>query len=169
MLDRRVRKFLGARVVRPVNDQRFADNILARHESPIAAVERLVAVIAHSEKIARRHHDFAVLHIFFEHHLRRRINRRIRICRREIVAIRIDVIELVNNIRLVQQMPVQKNLLVLEVDSVAGHAHDPLHEGLLDIDRITENDDVAAVNVLIGQQMAVTAPPGANASLSTSR
>ena len=143
---RRVRELLGTRIVRPVNDQGLSDDVLARHESPIAAVKRLVTVIAHSEKIPRRNDHFAVLHVLFEHHLCGGIDLRVRLGGREIVAIRIDVVELVHDIWLVEQMAVQEDLLVFEMDTVAGNAHHPLHEGLLDIDRIAENDDVAAID-----------------------
>ena len=89
--NRRIRELFGGRVVRPVNDQRLADDILARHEAPVAAVERLIAIVAHGEIVPRRHHHFAVLHVVLEHLLRRRIQRRVRIGR-EIVAVGIDVI-----------------------------------------------------------------------------
>jgi hypothetical protein len=36
---------------------------------------------------------------------------------------------------------------------IAGDAHDALHEGLLDIDGIAENDDVAAFDILVGQNV----------------
>src|SRR5437016_2303230 len=40
---------LRGRVVRPVNDQRFPDNIVARDKAPVAAVERGIAIVAHRE------------------------------------------------------------------------------------------------------------------------
>src|SRR3977135_552424 len=49
-VDRRTGQTLSIRIVGPVNDQRLPDNILARHKAPIAAVERIIAVIAHGEK-----------------------------------------------------------------------------------------------------------------------
>src|SRR5262245_25967962 len=42
------------RVVRPIDQQRLADHILARNESPIAAVERIVAIVAEREELSRR-------------------------------------------------------------------------------------------------------------------
>src|ERR1700730_3578575 len=42
-VDRRAGQAFSIRIVRPVNDQRFSDDVLARHESPVAAVERIIA------------------------------------------------------------------------------------------------------------------------------
>ena len=50
---------------------------------------------------------------------------------RKIVAIGIDVIGLVDLVRLVQLHAVQVNLLVDHADAVARNAHAALHEGLL--------------------------------------
>ena len=46
-------QLVGGRVVGPVDDQRLADDIFARHEAPVAAVERGIAVVAHREVVIR--------------------------------------------------------------------------------------------------------------------
>ena len=67
-------------------------------------------------------------------------------------------------------LPVEIDLLVHQLDAVAGNAHHALDEGLFDIDGIAEHDDVAAVHILVGKQMfGDRRRPGAYASLSTSR
>ena len=63
----RIIQIVGGRVVGPVDDQRLADDVLARHEAPVAAVERGVAVVAHREVGVRRHHHLAVHHVVHQH------------------------------------------------------------------------------------------------------
>src|SRR5919199_1002690 len=60
-------KLLGRGAVRPVNDQRLADDVVARNESPIPAIERVVPVITHSKESIGRNYDLAVLHVIIEH------------------------------------------------------------------------------------------------------
>src|SRR5262245_41935962 len=48
---------LAPRLVRPVDDERLALHELARQEAPIAAVLRVVAVVAHHEVLVRRYGD----------------------------------------------------------------------------------------------------------------
>ena len=37
------------------DEERLADDVLVRHEAPVARVLRVVAVVAHHEIVARRH------------------------------------------------------------------------------------------------------------------
>src|SRR5215469_14668959 len=41
--------------VRPVNEQRFADNFVPSYESPISAVVAVVAIVTHDEVMVRRY------------------------------------------------------------------------------------------------------------------
>src|SRR5690349_11249135 len=50
----------------PVNDQRTADYILPRNESPVAAIKALIAVIAENEVLPGRHHQLTVLNVLFQ-------------------------------------------------------------------------------------------------------
>jgi len=59
----------------------------------------------------------------------------------------------VHDVRFVQRVAVEVELFVHEMQAVAGNAHDAFDEGLLDVDRIAENDDVAAMRVAVGQQI----------------
>src|SRR5260370_2495703 len=63
----RIRQPVGSGVVGPINDKRFADDVLARNESAIAAIQGVVAIVAHGEIAARRHHNLTVHPIFFQH------------------------------------------------------------------------------------------------------
>ena len=51
---------LALRFVRPVDDERLALDVVARQEAPVAAVLRVVAVVAHHEVLIGRHRDRAV-------------------------------------------------------------------------------------------------------------
>src|SRR5579884_3084572 len=66
-VDGLVGKLVRRRSVRPVYEQRLAHDIAARHESPVAAVERGVAVIAHGEILARWHHQLAIHDVILKH------------------------------------------------------------------------------------------------------
>src|ERR1700736_4829946 len=46
---RRARQAFRARVIRPVDNQRLSDYVFARNKTPIAAVQRIVAIVAHCE------------------------------------------------------------------------------------------------------------------------
>ncbi len=72
----------------------------------------------------------------------------------EIVAVTVDVAGLVVGVGLVDGMAVEDELFVGQVDAIAGDADGALDEGLADIHGIAEDDDVAAVDVAIGEQEA---------------
>src|SRR5579872_2662804 len=55
----------------PVDNKRRALDVFPRHESPIAAVGGVVAVVAHGENVAGWYDHFAVDHVLFEHFKRR--------------------------------------------------------------------------------------------------
>jgi len=72
---------------------------------------------------------------------------------REVIPIRINVVRLVVLIRLLQGLAVKVHLLVHDPQAVAGNPDNALDEGLLDVDRVTEDNDVAALDRFIGQQI----------------
>src|SRR4051812_8494974 len=101
---RRSGKLFGRGTVGPVDDQRFTNDIVTRHESPVPAVERVVTVVTHSEIAIRRNYDLAVLHVIVEHvalELSLQALRKSGRLPRKIVPARI-VRELVVDVRLVQ-------------------------------------------------------------------
>src|ERR1017187_3043599 len=49
------RQILGRGAVGPVDQERLADDVIAGHEAPVAAVKGVVAVVAHREIVPRRH------------------------------------------------------------------------------------------------------------------
>ncbi len=58
-------------------------------------------------------------------------------------------------------MAVQDELLVDQADVVARKADGALHVILFDVQRITEDDDIAAADLAIGQQILEMPPAGA--------
>src|SRR5260370_11525046 len=62
---------VSGRVVRPVNDQRLPDDILAWDEAPVARVERIVAVVPHGEEAILGNHDLAIHHMVLKHRSKR--------------------------------------------------------------------------------------------------
>ena len=83
--------FFGGGVIGPEDHQRLADDVLARHETPIAAVERILAVVAHGEVVVGGHHQFAVAHVGREH-LLGAVDYGAVGLRREVVAVGLDVL-----------------------------------------------------------------------------
>ena len=69
----------------------------------------------------------------------------------EIVAVGVGVFGLVVHVRLDQFLAVEVHFLVHQLDAIAGHAHAALHEGLADIHRIAEDDNIAAFDRLVRQ------------------
>src|SRR6266545_3268578 len=65
--DRRICERLGGSIVGPVDDERLADDVPARNETPVAAVERGVAIVAHREITLRRDYDLAAHHVLLQH------------------------------------------------------------------------------------------------------
>src|SRR5262249_34726910 len=61
------REILCRSLVGPVNQKRFSDDVVAWNKPPVAAVERIVAIVAHREIAVRRNYDLAVHHVMLQH------------------------------------------------------------------------------------------------------
>src|SRR5689334_14713382 len=109
----------------PVDQERLALHVVERHEAPEAAVVAAVAVVAHDEDLVGRHGDRTVV-----------------VARGEpaLVAGALDEVRP----RVVDLLVVHVELLVLDLDDVTRLTDHPLDEVLLRIDRVDEDDDVAA-------------------------
>src|ERR1019366_8258668 len=129
-----------------------ADNIFERHETPVAAVERRIAIVAHGENGVGRNNYFAVDHMVLQHVGGARINHGVGLAG-EVVAIGIDLIGFVNFVGLVELHAIAVDLFVDDADAVAGDAHGALHEGHADVDGVAEHNNVAALDVAVGQQV----------------
>ena len=78
----------------------------------------------------------------------------------KIVAIGIDIRSLVNLVRLVEFLAVQVDLFVDQADAVAGNTDHALDVVFLDIQRIPEHDNVAALYRFVRQQVTGEGPGG---------
>src|SRR5712691_3850508 len=142
----------GGRIIGPKNHQRLADNVLARHETPVAAVERVVAIVAHRKVVARRHHQLTASHVSSQHFARAVIDRTIRL-RRKIIAIRLDAGENMARVGFIELLAVAVYRLVDDFYMIARDADHPLDVILPDIHRVAKHDDVAPLRLRIRQQM----------------
>src|SRR5579863_2772352 len=143
---------LGRRIIRPKNQERLADDVLARHEAPVPAVERVVAVVTHRKIVAVRHHQLSIGHMSGQHFARPVIHRAIRLGRK-IIAIRLDTGEDMPRVGLIERLTVAIYGLVDDFYTVARNTDHPFHVVLADIHRVTEHDDVAPLGLGIRQQM----------------
>src|SRR5512146_379350 len=102
---------LAPGLVRPVDEQRLALDIVARQEAPIAAVLRVVAVVAHDEIAIRRY--------------RHRPEPLTHVRRRDLLVIVRRWCQEVD-IRLVERLVVDEDLLVTQLHGLARQADDAL-------------------------------------------
>ena len=142
----------GGRVVGPPGENRFADDVLVWHESPVAAVLRQVTVVAEHEVVSGRDDEFSAAHVLPEHLQAACVDGAGR-SSREVVPIGREVFRLVNFVRFLDGFAVQDKLFGLDPDPVSRDADHSLHIVLGDVQRVTENDDVAALHLLVGQQV----------------
>src|SRR5258706_796660 len=64
-IDKRIAQVLiGRCVIRPVDDQRPADNVLSWNKSPVAAVGTVIAIVAHCKIVAQWNYDVLTLRVF---------------------------------------------------------------------------------------------------------
>src|SRR5262249_8125131 len=113
----------------PVDDEGLAADVVQGHEAPEATVVAPVAVVPHHEDLVRRNgHGSEV------------------VARRETALGPGALDEMA--VGIVHLFAVDVDLLVLDLDRVAGLADHALDEVLARIDRVDEHDDVAATGIL---------------------
>src|SRR6202049_776714 len=151
-LNRRRRIFVPV-PYRPVNDQRFADNIFPRHESPIAAVLAVIAVIAQHEIMPLGKNQLAVFHQF--PHLQPPFAFQAKggdVGSGEIIAEHIIGRFQKSHVGLIQRLALDTDLLVLHPQVVARYSDHAFDKVLLRIHGIVKHDDVPALDLLIGHK-----------------
>src|SRR5215470_11359333 len=128
---------VGLAVPRPVDQERLAADLLALDEAPVAAVLRVVAVVAHDEVRAGRHY-------------------------RRLAAVEIAAVSRGHggngtgtDIRLVEEPAVQHYAIVHDLHGVTAHRHDALDEVPRLVVRILEDHDVAALGLAQAREMRV--------------
>src|SRR5271166_3829409 len=139
---------------RPVNDQRSSNNVFLRHESPIAAVQAVVAVVAHHEVVSFRNNELAVHHQLL--HLQPPLP--LEPSRGDVHSGKVIAIQVVegldeSHVGLVESLAVDQDSFVHHPKVVSRHADHALHEVLLRVHRIMKHDDIPAVDLLVRHQM----------------
>ena len=128
-------------LVRPVNHHCFALDVAARQKAPVAAVLRVVAVVPHDEVLVTRngHRTVALADVDRRHF-------------RSLGAGRQEM-----DVRFVERLTVDVDLLGSQLDGIAGQADDSLDEVTLRLVRILEDDNVTALDVTNRHDRAIEA------------
>src|SRR6185436_497975 len=122
----------------------FSDDQFARNKSPVAAVLAVIAVVAHRKIKIGRHDHFVSLEEGGVPGDSIQIVGRITGKRRKQPAIAAIHHLLV---RLGQRLSIDKDLRIVEANSVARQANRPLYIVLGEVARVLENNDVATVDI----------------------
>src|SRR5664279_3846919 len=140
---------------RPVDEHGTSDDVLARHEAPVAGVEADVAIVAHGEDAARRHYQIAVLHVrgHGEPPFRRYVFVIADGHAGEIIAVPV-VIALADDIRLIQAFSVAVHHAVLQMNPVARDTHDAFDDVETGLRWRDEDKDIAVTRLTIRNQLA---------------
>src|SRR4029079_5944539 len=135
--------FFGGGVKRPENHQRLANDVLARNETPIAAVERVFPIVAHGEVSLHWNDQLAVLNVAGEHLLRPVGHRPVGL-RWKIIAVGLNPWIGVLGVGVRKGPAIDIHHLVHDAYAISGHANHALDEVLANVHGIAEHDDVAA-------------------------
>src|SRR5581483_7708674 len=154
-------RFIVQRLHRPVDQQRPADDVFPRHESPIAAVLAVIAVVTHHKIAALRNDELAILDqlahlqppLAFHAVNHRHIGAGKIIP--EQIARRLDE----PHVRFNQRFAVDVDRLVHHTQAFSGHADHPLYEMLLGIHGIVKHNDIAARDSLVRHQVVAQSLP----------
>ena len=153
------RQLLRRGAIRPVNEERFTDDVVPGNKSPIPAVETVIAIVPHRKIPPGRYNQFVALDVPlnlprpFRYH--RRAVQGIADRREGIVQGVITRGGIVHHVRLIQQFPVDVDVLVDQLQMVAWQTDDPLHKVLMIGIGIFENNDVAAFQGPVRQKFLV--------------
>src|SRR5688572_9826131 len=113
-----------------VDEERLALDVLLRHESPVAAVLRIAAVVTHQEVMGPGHRHRALLHAHVALSAAAFLVRR----------------NQVMDVPLVEPRAVDVDPLLAQLERVPWQADDALDEVALRLLGVLEHDDVAAAN-----------------------
>ncbi len=143
----------GRRLVkREVNQKGQAHDVGTGHETPIAAVAAVVAIIPEHEVHAVGHDQFPVPHVRPHLHPPMGIDARVGVePGGKLIAEVVLRSSLEYHIGLVLLLAIEENHAVLQTDVVAGNAHHPLDHVIGRVKGEVKDDDVSTVNRLVGQ------------------
>src|SRR5271169_5346103 len=147
---------------RPVDKHGTPNDVFPGYESPVAAVQAHAAMVSHAKVVIRWYYD--VVALYGRRHIDRPVGPHIGIIvgghRREIVAVRIHRVPVMQHIRFIQRLAVAIHHAVPQVNPVSGHANDALHDiksrGL----GRQKHHDIPKPHVPIGKQRAHPRTPG---------
>ena len=119
---------VGLIFIRPVNKQRFSDEVLARSESPKPAVVTVVAIITHEKEVIGRN-----------------ANRSVVITLADLLRVDVDYVRLLNLV------VIDIEITVTQFQIFTGKANDSLHKTNIWIFRRPERHDIASLDGASGQ------------------
>ena len=149
----------AVRIDGPIDQKWAAHDGVAIDESPVAAVEAVIAIIAHGEIFVWRHDQFVALNVVPDivspFGLDGRSEKLVGDGRECVVQRIVAGRGIVDDVRLVEQFSVDVDLLIDDFEVVAGEADDALHEVRMILIRKFEDDDVAALETAVGKKLVV--------------
>src|SRR5438270_5880629 len=114
---------------REIDHQGPAYDVGPRYKSPIAAVQAIVAIVAHYKIMVWRHDEFAAVHVIRQLITPMAVDvPRIAALVGKVVAISIRHPLLVHRVIFLERAAVDENNLVAKPDMVSGHSNHPFHQ-----------------------------------------
>src|SRR5262249_5867589 len=123
-------------------------------KAPVTAVQALVTVVAQNKVLVAWDNHFTLAHVILQLIAPAPVNfARIRLLRREIIALAIRHPLAVNGVALMQRNAVHIYAFVAQTNMVPGQPDHPLHQKLGWIHGKVKNNDVSTLNFAIRQQL----------------
>src|ERR1700722_1441336 len=138
---------------RPVDQQRPANNVCLRHESPVSAVVTVVPVVSHHKIISLRNDELTILDQFAEQYPPLRSLAWCYIQAWEIVTEQIAARPAEVCVRFSQRRSIDEHLPIHQPDTISRHANYALHKVLRRVHRIMKHHNVAAMNATVGHHV----------------
>src|SRR5258705_4695813 len=143
----------------PVNEEGAAHDGFAVDKPPVAAVGAVVAIIAHSEIFSGRDDEFVTVDVLADFvsplDLHGRDEKLVAGRRKRVVEGIVAGGRVMDHVGFIQGFAVDEDLLVHNLQTIAGKADDALHEVRMILVRIFEDDDVAALEIAVWKKLFV--------------
>ena len=146
---------------RPINQDGTAHDGVAVHESPVAAIQTAVTIIAEHEIMIRGNDEFAILDVIenpIGPFAARRDFDEVAIGRGKIITKGIFVSGIVDDVRLIEPRAINVDIAVDDANAVAGQTDDAFDVVRVIFERKFEDDDIAAADGAVRQKFFI---PGA--------
>src|SRR5437879_5619446 len=152
---------LGRGIDGPINYERPAHDGVAVDKAPVTAVRTVVAIVSHREEFVGGHHNFVASHVFanFRNPFGPGMGTEKMIAGRRKLIIQ-DVVPghriwVVHNVGFDQFLSVDVDILIDQLQTIAGQSNNAFNEMLVIVVRIFENDNVAALERAVRQKLFV--------------